>query len=49
LKRGSIPIDETLAIANKVAEALEAAHEKNIVHNDLKPANVKITPDPIAK
>jgi Tol biopolymer transport system component/aminoglycoside phosphotransferase (APT) family kinase protein len=44
LRRGSIPVDEALAIAKQIAEALEEAHEKGIVHRDLKPANVKLTP-----
>jgi len=30
LKRGPIPIDEALPIAQQIAEALEAAHEKGI-------------------
>jgi len=45
LKRGAIPIDESLAIAKQIADGLEEAHEKGIVHRDLKPANVKLTPD----
>src|ERR1700730_5454971 len=32
LKRGALPLDETLAIAKQIAEALDAAHEKGIIH-----------------
>jgi len=49
LVRGALPIDESLDTARKIAEALEAAHEKGIVHRDLKPANVKIGPDGTVK
>ena len=42
---GSIPGDEALDIATKIAEALEEAHERGIVHHDLKPANIMLTPD----
>ena len=45
LKRGPLPVDEAIAIARQIAEALEEAHEKNVAHRDLKPANVKLTPD----
>ncbi len=45
IRRGPLPVTETLDIARQIADALESAHEKNIVHRDLKPANVKITPD----
>jgi serine/threonine-protein kinase len=45
IKRGAIPIEETLPIAKQIAEALEEAHEKGIIHRDLKPSNIKLTPD----
>src|ERR1700686_2171576 len=35
---GPIPLDEALGIARQIAEALEAAHEKGVIHRDLKPA-----------
>ena len=45
LKRGAIPLDESITIAGQIAEGLEEAHEHGIVHRDLKPANIKLTPD----
>jgi serine/threonine protein kinase len=49
LVRGPIPLDEALAIATQIAQALEAAHDLGIVHRDLKPANVKLRPDGVVK
>ena len=42
LAEGSLSLKETLEIASQVASALEATHEKGIIHRDLNPANIKI-------
>ena len=42
IKRGAIPLKETLTIIRNVADALQSAHGHGIVHRDLKPANIKV-------
>jgi serine/threonine protein kinase/Tol biopolymer transport system component len=44
IARGSLSLSEVLSIARQVADGLEEAHEKGVVHRDLKPPNIKITP-----
>src|SRR5947208_6479926 len=42
IRQGAVPLEETLTMAQQIADALEAAHEKGITHRDLKPGNIKI-------
>ncbi len=42
IARGPIPIEEAIPIFVRIAEGLEAAHDKGVIHRDLKPANVKV-------
>ena len=49
IAKGGIPIKDAARIGLEIAEALEAAHDKGIVHRNLKPANIKITPDGTVK
>jgi eukaryotic-like serine/threonine-protein kinase len=43
VKGSRLPLDDALPIARQIAEALESAHERGVIHRDLKPATIKIT------
>jgi Tol biopolymer transport system component len=44
IRPGGLPLDQLLAIATPLADAVSAAHARGITHRDLKPANVMVTP-----
>ncbi len=43
ISRGPLPVGEALEVCRQVAEGLEAAHEKGIIHRNLKPGNVMVS------
>ncbi|MHC4518951.1 MAG: protein kinase domain-containing protein [Planctomycetota bacterium] len=45
IARQPLTLREALSIAQQIAEAVSAAHKKRTVHRDLKPGNIKITPE----
>src|SRR5262249_4600819 len=49
LARGPLSLADAIAVAGQIAEALEAPHEAGIIHRDMKPANIKVTPAGVVK
>ena len=45
LKKGPLRLNQLLGLGIEIAEAVEAAHQKQIVHRDLKTANIMVTPE----
>src|SRR3954469_6303493 len=48
-RAGRLPIPEAVAYAIEIARALQAAHDRRIVHRDVKPQNVLIDSEGTAK
>ena len=49
LARGPLPVVEAVALACQAANGLAKAHERGIVHRDVKPANLMVTVDGVVK
>ena len=48
-ERGALPVPEAVEIAKQICDALEHAHEQQIIHRDIKPHNIILTEDGKAK
>jgi len=49
IRGGRLDLGRAIEIASQVARGLSKAHEKGIVHRDVKPANIFVTEDGLAK
>jgi serine/threonine protein kinase len=49
LRRGRLPVDRVVDIARQLTAALKAAHAQGVIHRDLKPGNIHVTPDGLVK
>lgn len=49
LAQGPLPIDQMVAITTQVAQALALAYDKEIIHRDIKPGNIKVLPNGLVK
>ncbi|MDD2376235.1 MAG: Stk1 family PASTA domain-containing Ser/Thr kinase [Clostridia bacterium] len=48
-KKGALSTEETLKISMQIASALEAAHKEHIIHRDIKPQNIVLNKNMVAK
>jgi tRNA A-37 threonylcarbamoyl transferase component Bud32/tetratricopeptide (TPR) repeat protein len=42
-REGELPVDDALQIAREVARALDFAHERGVIHRDVKPENILLS------
>ncbi len=42
-RKGKIEVKEAVGIAIQIAQGMEAAHDNNIIHRDIKPQNIIIS------
>ena len=43
LRKGSLPLGQTLRYCRDICDGLEAAHRSGVIHRDLKPGNIMLT------
>src|SRR5580704_12069827 len=44
LKKGPLPLQQVIKLGAQIADALDKAHRSGVVHRDLKPGNIMLTP-----
>jgi serine/threonine protein kinase len=44
LEKGPLPLEQVLKYGMQIADALDKAHRSGVVHRDLKPGNIMLTP-----
>ena len=49
LHSGALPEADVVRLGKQIAKALEAAHEQGLIHRDLKPGNIMVTPKGLVK
>ena len=48
-EKGRLPWREAAGFAAQICEGLEAAHKNHVIHRDIKPQNIIMTPDGVLK
>jgi eukaryotic-like serine/threonine-protein kinase len=44
LEKGALPVEQALKFGMQIADALDKAHRSGVIHRDLKPGNIMLTP-----